>query len=48
MNKNEDTARTATGLGNENKSNLGPPLIDPSLTSSNPGTYEDLHKKTKG
>jgi len=28
--------------------NLGAPLIDPSLTSSHPGTYEDLHKKTKG
>jgi len=27
--------------------NLGAPLIDPSLTSSHPGTYEDLHKKTK-
>lgn len=25
-----------------------PSLIDPTLSSSNPGTYEDLHKKTKG
>ncbi len=24
------------------------PLIDPSLNLSNPGSYEDLHKKTKG
>lgn len=24
------------------------PLIDSSILSSNPGTYEDIHKKTKG
>ena len=23
-------------------------VIDPNLTSTNPGSYEDLHKKTKG
>ena len=24
------------------------PVIDPTLNASNPGSYEDLHKKTKG
>ncbi len=30
------------------QSGPGDSLIDPNLTSANPGSYEDLHKKTKG
>ena len=30
------------------KSGSDASLIDSTLTSSNPGSYEDLHKKTKG
>ena len=30
------------------KSGTDDPLIDSNLVSSNPGSYEDLHKKTKG
>jgi hypothetical protein len=34
--------------GSAGQSGAGDTLIDPTLVSSNPGSYEDLHKKTKG
>ena len=37
-----------SAMSSKDQSGPGDSLIDPNLTSANPGSYEDLHKKTKG
>ena len=51
MSKSSSEKSSASGANDSaaaSTTNMGAPLIDPTRTSSHPGTYEDLHKKTKG
>ncbi len=51
MTSNSDSSSLSTdktnNISGDNKSSTSS-VIDQSLLSENPGSYEDLHKKTKG